>query len=74
VRNSDPSILLPPGRPFIINNLSESEPMELSDALLENNSVAYLKLDTEKYTKSSSEAMAKYVRTSKQALATHSLA
>jgi hypothetical protein len=39
--------------------------MELADALLENTSVTYLALKTENYTKSSAEAMAKYVRTSK---------
>jgi hypothetical protein len=37
--------------------------MELADALLENTSVTYLRLETE--TKSSAEAMAKYLRTSK---------
>jgi hypothetical protein len=40
--------------------------MELADALLENNSITNLELMTEKYTKSSAEAMAKYVRTSQR--------
>jgi Ran GTPase-activating protein (RanGAP) involved in mRNA processing and transport len=39
--------------------------MELADALLENTNVTYLLLGTALYTKSSAEAMAKYVRTSK---------
>jgi Leucine-rich repeat (LRR) protein len=40
--------------------------MEVADALLENNSVTYIELRTAKYTKSSAQAMAKYVRTSKR--------
>jgi hypothetical protein len=40
--------------------------MELADALLENNSVIYLEVETKRYTKSSAEALAKYVRTSKR--------
>jgi hypothetical protein len=40
--------------------------MELADALLENTNVTFLDLETAKYTKSSAEAMAKYVRTSKR--------
>jgi hypothetical protein len=66
VRNNDPSILPEVGYPFRIRKLSEGEGMELADALLENNSVTYLLLGTEKYTKSSAQAMAKYVRTSKR--------
>jgi hypothetical protein len=66
VRNNDASILPELGRPFTIGRLSEREHKELADALLENNSVTYLKLETEKYTKKSAEAMAKYVRTSKR--------
>jgi Ran GTPase-activating protein (RanGAP) involved in mRNA processing and transport len=66
VRNDDPSVLPGPGKPFKIRHLSEKEDMELADALLENNSVTYLELETERYTKSSAEAMAKYVRTSKR--------
>jgi hypothetical protein len=63
VRNNDPSILPPPGNPFSIRQLSEKEGMELADALLENNSVTYLELNTATYTKTFAEAMAKYVRT-----------
>jgi hypothetical protein len=62
VRNDDPSILPEPGKPFKIRELSEREYVELADALLENNSVTYLELEKH-YTKSSAEAMAKYVRT-----------
>jgi hypothetical protein len=64
VRNNDPSILPAIGRPFRICDLSEREHMELADALLENNCVTYLQLKIKKYTKSSAEAMAKYLRTS----------
>jgi hypothetical protein len=66
VRNDDTSVLPEPGRPFKIRHLSEKEDIELADALLENTSVTYLELETEKCTKSSAEAMAKYVRTSKR--------
>jgi Ran GTPase-activating protein (RanGAP) involved in mRNA processing and transport len=69
VRKDDPSILPEPGEPFKIRrNLSEKEGMELADALLENTNVTYLELEaaTNRYTKSSAEAMAKYVRTSKR--------
>jgi hypothetical protein len=66
VRNSDPSILSGVGQPVKIRHLSEKEDMELADALLENTNVTYLELKPEKYTKSSAEAMAKYVRTSKR--------
>jgi Ran GTPase-activating protein (RanGAP) involved in mRNA processing and transport len=66
VRNNDPSILPESGKPFKIRCLSEREHVELADALLENSSVTYLELETAKYTKSSAEAMAKYVRTSKR--------
>jgi Ran GTPase-activating protein 1 len=65
VRNNDPSILPEAGKPFAIRDLSEREGIELADALLENNSVTYLELDAEMYTKSSAEAMAEYIRTSK---------
>jgi hypothetical protein len=65
VRNNDPSILPEHGQPFNICGLSEKEHMELADALLENTSVTYLNLCSEKYMKCSAEAMAKYVRTSK---------
>jgi hypothetical protein len=67
VRNNDPSILpeFGEGKPFKIRSLSEGESIELSDALLENTSVRYLEVGTEEHTKSSAEAMAKYVRTSK---------
>jgi hypothetical protein len=68
VRNNDPSILPELGNdePFKIGNLSEKEDIELADALMENTSVTYLQLRTSKYTKYSSEAMAKFVRTSKR--------
>jgi hypothetical protein len=66
VRNDDPSILPELGKPFKIRDLSEREYMELADALLENTSVTYLQFATLNYTKSSAEAMAKYVRTSKR--------
>jgi Leucine-rich repeat (LRR) protein len=67
VRNNDTSILpeLGNGKPFNIRHLSEKEDIELADALLENTNVTYLEFETEKYTNSSAEAMAKYVRTSK---------
>jgi hypothetical protein len=65
VRNNDPSILPECGKPFKIRPMCEREGMELADALLESISVTFLELVPEKYTKSSAEAMAKYVRTSK---------
>jgi hypothetical protein len=65
VRNNDPSILPEPGEPFRIHLFSEKEDMELAHALLENINVTYLDLEMEHPTKSSAEAMAKYVRTSK---------
>ncbi len=66
VRNSDPSVLPAPGEPLrILSSLSEKEDIELADALLENTNVTYLELGTRLYKKSSAEAMAKYVRTSK---------
>jgi hypothetical protein len=64
VRNNDPSILPESGEPFIIRRLSQREQIELADALLENNNVTYLELGTKTYTKTSADAMAKYVRTS----------
>jgi hypothetical protein len=63
VRNDDPSILPVSGMPFKIGFLREKEDMELADALLENSSIIYLELMIERYTKSSAEAMAKYIRT-----------
>jgi hypothetical protein len=67
VRNNHPSILPPPGKPFKIYEFSDREHIELADALLDNNSVTYLKLiDIDTFTKSSAEAMANYVRTSKR--------
>jgi Ran GTPase-activating protein (RanGAP) involved in mRNA processing and transport len=66
VRKDDPSILPNLGLPFNIRRLSEKEEMELADALLENTNVTYLEFGTYKHTKSSAEAMAKYVRTSKR--------
>jgi hypothetical protein len=65
VRKDDPSVLMYPGEPFRISELSEKEHMEVADALLENNSVIYLQLGTVKTPKRYAEAMAKYVRTSK---------
>jgi hypothetical protein len=66
VRNNDPSILPELGKPFNIRRICEREYMELADALLENTSVTYQQLMMKNYTKSSAEAMAKYVRTSKR--------
>jgi Ran GTPase-activating protein (RanGAP) involved in mRNA processing and transport len=66
VRNNDPSILPEIGKPFKIRRMCEREGIEVADALLENNSVTYLELETANYTKSSAQAMAKYVRTSKR--------
>jgi hypothetical protein len=67
VRNNDTSILPELGEPFCIRrDLNENEDMELADALMKNNSVAFLKLETEKYTKRTAEAMVKYVRTSRR--------
>jgi Ran GTPase-activating protein (RanGAP) involved in mRNA processing and transport len=65
VRSNDPSILPGPDMPFNIRPLSEREDIELADALLENTNVTYLKSNMGKYTESSAEAMAKYVRASK---------
>jgi hypothetical protein len=65
VRKDDPSILPEPGQPFMIRQLSEKEHIEVADALLENTSVTYLELETEKYTKRCAEAMVKYLRSSK---------
>jgi Ran GTPase-activating protein (RanGAP) involved in mRNA processing and transport len=65
VRKDDPSFLPESGQPLRIRQLSEKEDMELADALLENTSVTYLELRMENYTRSSTEAMAKYIRTSK---------
>jgi hypothetical protein len=64
VRNNDPFILPAPGEPLRIRRLSENEGMELADALLENTNVTYLELEMDNHTKSSAEAMAKYLRTS----------
>jgi hypothetical protein len=65
VLNNDPSILPEPGEPLRICRLNEKEDIELAAALLENNNVTYLQLDTAKHTKTSAWAMAKYMRTSK---------
>jgi hypothetical protein len=65
VRNNDPSILPEVGKPFKIRLMDKREGIELADALLENTSIAYLQLETAVYTKSTAEAMAKYLRTSK---------
>jgi Ran GTPase-activating protein (RanGAP) involved in mRNA processing and transport len=67
IRDNDPSILPEPGKdwPLRIRRFSENEGMELADALLENTNVTYLKLEMDHHTKSSAEAMAKYVRSSK---------
>jgi hypothetical protein len=45
--------------------MCEREGIELADAILENTNVTYLQLETGLYTKSSAEALAKFVRTSK---------
>jgi Ran GTPase-activating protein (RanGAP) involved in mRNA processing and transport len=67
IRNNDPSILPEPGKPFQIRYLSEEQDLELADALLQNTSVTDLELmDIASFTKSSAEAIAKYVRTSKR--------
>jgi hypothetical protein len=66
VRSDDPSILPPPGEPLTIHTSSEKEYMKLADALLKNNSITYLELDTEEHTESSAEEIAEYVRTSKR--------
>jgi hypothetical protein len=66
VRKNDSSVLPELGEPLRIRRLSESESIELADALLKNNSVTYLKLDTEKFTKRSVVVMAKYARASKR--------
>jgi hypothetical protein len=65
VRNNHPSILPEPGGPFKFRPLSKKENIEIADALLESTSVTFLELGTDNYKKSSAEAMAKYVRTSK---------
>jgi hypothetical protein len=66
VRNNDPSILPEPDMPFKIRpSLSEKEGIELANALLENTNLTNLALSTDSYMKVSTEAMAKYVRTSK---------
>jgi hypothetical protein len=46
--------------------MCEREGIEFAGALLENTSVTYLELDTENDTKSSAEAVAKYVHTTKR--------
>jgi Ran GTPase-activating protein (RanGAP) involved in mRNA processing and transport len=65
VRSNDPSILPECGEPFKIRPICEREGIELADALLENTSVTYLKLEAGKYTESTADAMANFVRTSK---------
>jgi Ran GTPase-activating protein (RanGAP) involved in mRNA processing and transport len=65
VRINDPSIMPEAGKPFKIRRMPESEGIELADALLENTSVTYIQLEMEEFTKSSTEAMAKYMRASK---------
>jgi Ran GTPase-activating protein (RanGAP) involved in mRNA processing and transport len=65
VRNNDPSIFPNCGTSFKIRPMCEREGIELADALLESTSVTYLELEMEHHTKSSAEAMAKYVRTNK---------
>jgi Ran GTPase-activating protein (RanGAP) involved in mRNA processing and transport len=66
VRNNDPSILPSVGTPFSVGLMREKNALKLADALLENTSVTYIKLQAETYTKRTAEAMAKYVRTSKR--------
>jgi hypothetical protein len=65
VRNNDPSIMPEVGEPFAIEHLGEKQYVDLADALLENKSVTYLRLETSTYMKDSAEAMAKYIRSSK---------
>jgi hypothetical protein len=66
VRENDPSIMPEAGKPFKIPHLTEKEATELADALMESISVTYLELtNMDTLTKSSAEAMAKYVRTNK---------
>jgi hypothetical protein len=65
MRNSDPSILPEPDAPLRLRLLSKKEDMELADALLDN-TASRLELKTDYYTKSSAEAMTKFVRTSKR--------
>jgi Leucine-rich repeat (LRR) protein len=65
VRNNDPSILPALHERVTILHMCEREGIEFADALLESTSITYLYLETGKYTKSSAEVMAKYVRTSK---------
>jgi hypothetical protein len=72
VRTNDPSILPEPGQPFMIRQSSQKELIELADALLENTSVTYLKLETRQYMKSSAGGNGQ-VRAYQQALATYSL-
>jgi Ran GTPase-activating protein (RanGAP) involved in mRNA processing and transport len=64
VRNNDHNFIPEPGAPIMIGHLSEKELMELADALLENTTFTYLNLRYT-YTRSSAEAIAIYVRTSK---------
>jgi Ran GTPase-activating protein (RanGAP) involved in mRNA processing and transport len=66
LRKDDRFILPAPCEPSRIALLSEKENIELAAALLENTNVTRLELETEKHTKSSAEAMAEYVRTSKR--------
>jgi hypothetical protein len=67
LRNNDPSILPEPGEPLWIRHLSEKEHIELADAFIEDTSVTYIELmPADSYTKSSADAMAKYLRTSKR--------
>jgi hypothetical protein len=70
VRNSYPSILPAPGEPFKLRRMCEREGIELSNALLGNNSATYLHLET--VYESSAEAMAKF-NAYQQVFATHSL-
>jgi hypothetical protein len=72
VRTDDTSVLPEPGKPFKIRHLSEKEDMELADALLENNSVVYLELETKKVYEKLCRGIGQ-VRAYQQALATHSL-
>jgi hypothetical protein len=51
VRNSDPCILPEVGKTFKVCRICEKQDTELADALLENMSITYLRLDTAKYKK-----------------------
>jgi hypothetical protein len=65
VRNSYPSILPAPGEPFKLRRMCEREGIELSNALLGNNSATYLHLETVKYMRALQKQWPSSMRTSK---------